>query len=378
LCCDPGVLTVEFTGLQALGDALRDVDDEVIVVAVPPGTWVVDDEAALDAYEALDGTVVLGATAVARVAPEVAATHPDVSTPYRFVAGDLVAGPAAALRALGARAAQVAAPAGAAADVDRLTAWYLAGDDLELDVAASLFLVLDGTGTDALVLSGAPVAAATGTTPAVVAGPPAAIDALRADAATDRSHDLVRLFSYDALASGGEAPVATVVAPELVTVPFWSREFCATVVRAAEACGAWSADPDDPVPGSEIPLATISPQLLAHVEAHMGELVVPALRDVWPEFAWNGLHDAFVIRYVAGGADELPLHHDVAQISASVRLNDGYAGGALEFPRQRWDNASLPPGTLVAWPSLVTHPHRSRPVRAGVKYGLTLWFALPT
>jgi len=67
----------------------------------------------------------------------------------------------------------------------------------------------------------------------------------------------------------------------------------------------------------------------------------------------------------------------VAQVSASVRLNDGYAGGALEFPRQGFNNASTPVGTLVAWPSLVTHPHRSVPVRRGVKYSLTVWFELP-
>jgi hypothetical protein len=35
-------------------------------------------------------------------------------------------------------------------------------------------------------------------------------------------------------------------------------------------------------------------------------------------------------------------------------------------------------GDLVAWPSLVTHPHRGNPVTAGVKYALTIWFALPT
>lgn len=34
-------------------------------------------------------------------------------------------------------------------------------------------------------------------------------------------------------------------------------------------------------------------------------------------------------------------------------------------------------GDLVAWPSLVTHPHGGAPVTAGVKYGLTVWFALP-
>jgi predicted 2-oxoglutarate/Fe(II)-dependent dioxygenase YbiX len=67
----------------------------------------------------------------------------------------------------------------------------------------------------------------------------------------------------------------------------------------------------------------------------------------------------------------------VAQVSASVRLNDGYEGGALEFPRHRFTNAEVPVGALLAWPSFVTHPHRSAPVRHGVKYSLTIWFELP-
>ena len=73
----------------------------------------------------------------------------------------------------------------------------------------------------------------------------------------------------------------------------------------------------------------------------------------------------------------LRLHHDVAQVSGSVRLNDGYEGGELVFPRQEVSNGSLPVGRLLAWPSLVTHPHAAEPVRRGVKYGLTIWFEVP-
>ena len=40
-------------------------------------------------------------------------------------------------------------------------------------------------------------------------------------------------------------------------------------------------------------------------------------------------------------------------------------------------DAPQPVGSLLAWPSLVTHPHETAPLRAGVKYGLTVWFDLP-
>ena len=36
-----------------------------------------------------------------------------------------------------------------------------------------------------------------------------------------------------------------------------------------------------------------------------------------------------------------------------------------------------PSASLLAWPSLVTHPHEAAPLRRGVKHGLTIWFELP-
>ena len=71
------------------------------------------------------------------------------------------------------------------------------------------------------------------------------------------------------------------------------------------------------------------------------------------------------------------IHHDVAQLSASVRLNDGYEGAELAFPHQGVTNAGLVVGELVAWLSLVTHPHETLALRSGVKYALTSWFELP-
>jgi hypothetical protein len=359
------MIVIEFDGLAALDAVLAAVPPESIVLAVPPGTTVVDIDDARAVYDALDGAIVLAASAVPRVEMAVAAAHPSVSTPYRFVAGDALAGPAGVLREL-ARSAG----ARAGSDVDALTEMFLEGADVELDVGASLFVVLDGTGTDVYALGGRPFAAATETFPPVV------VAATELHPADERD-DLLRVLAYEGAIADSE-PKRSLLAPDLVAVPFWTVEQCVAVIRAAEACGAWAADPDDPVPGSEVPLAHISPRLFAAVEEHVGEIIVPALRDVWPEFAWNGLRDAFVIKYVAGGSvSSLPLHHDIAQISASVRLNDGFIGGALEFPRQGWDNRDVVVGDLVAWPSLVTHPHRGLPVERGVKYGLTLWFALP-
>lgn len=186
--------------------------------------------------------------------------------------------------------------------------------------------------------------------------------------------DLARILGYlDAIDDGELREFG----PELYLLPFWTPEFCATVVRAAEATGAFEPDPDDPVPGYEVSLAVISPRLFEAVQDDIGMRVWPRLQEVWPLIEYRGLRDAFVIRYSAGEQESLRLHQDVAQVSATVRLNDGYEGAELRFPRQAVDNGTQPVGSLLAWPSLVTHPHEAAPLRSGTKYGLTIWCELP-
>ena len=164
---------------------------------------------------------------------------------------------------------------------------------------------------------------------------------------------------------------------DLFMLPFWNPRFCQAIVRAAETVGGFDAQAGDPVPGDEISLAVISPRLFEAVEQDIGERVWPQLREHWPLIDYHGINDAFIIKYESGRQEELRLHHDVAQVSASVKLNDNYQGAELEFPRQHVTNSSVAVGTLLAWPSLVTHPHRSTPITSGVKYSLTIWCELP-
>lgn len=186
--------------------------------------------------------------------------------------------------------------------------------------------------------------------------------------------NLEAILGYQGARVDGEARE---VAPDVIQMPFWTPEFCATVIRAAEAAGGFEPQPDDPVPGHEISLAAISPRLFEAVENDIGARMWPQIRRWWPLVDYHGLRDVFVIRYEPGQQEELRMHHDVAQVSASIKLNDDYEGAELEFPRQSFDNGSVPVGDLIAWPSLVTHPHASRVITRGVKYSLTIWCELP-
>ena len=172
----------------------------------------------------------------------------------------------------------------------------------------------------------------------------------------------------------GGYPVA--VATDIYVLPFWTRPFCAAMIRAAELIG-FEPDPNDPVPGHEVSLAAISPALFGAVQDDVGRRIWPQLQTVWPLIEYRGLRDAFVIRYVPEQQESLRLHQDIAQVSATVKLNDDHDGGALTFPRQGYDNAEQPVGSLLAWPSLVTHPHEAAAVTGGVMYGLTIWCELP-
>jgi hypothetical protein len=170
----------------------------------------------------------------------------------------------------------------------------------------------------------------------------------------------------------------TEVAADLLVVRCWTPEFCATIVRAAEAVGAFQPQPDDPVPGHEVSLAIISPRLFEIVQEDFGTRIWPQLQTVWPYVDYHGLRDAFVIRYAPGEQESLRIHHDVAQVSGSIKLNDSYTGAELVFGRQHFDNSDVGIGEMLVWPSLVTHPHETAHLTSGVKYALTVWFELPS
>jgi hypothetical protein len=193
---------------------------------------------------------------------------------------------------------------------------------------------------------------------------------------THQYDDLQQILGYQGAVDDREG--LTQLGPEIFRVPFWNPIFCSTVIRAAEAVGAFEPQPDDPVPGHEVSLAVISPRLFEAVEIDLGQRIWPQLQTEWPFIDYHGLRDVFVIKYQLGQQEHLRMHHDVAQVSASARLNDGYEGAVLDFPRQGVSTVDVPVGELVVWPSLVTHPHQATTLRTGVKYGLTIWFELPS
>ena len=80
----------------------------------------------------------------------------------------------------------------------------------------------------------------------------------------DEPDDLRQIFGYEG-AIPDDSDLLT-FGDEIYTMQFWTPRFCQTVIRAAEAVGAFEPNDDDPVPGRECRLKDISPTLFNAVE----------------------------------------------------------------------------------------------------------------
>ena len=85
------------------------------------------------------------------------------------------------------------------------------------------------------------------------------------------------VFAYEGAVADGDD--VREVAPDILVTPFWTPEFCSTIVAAAEATQAFEPQPDDPVPGHEVSLAVISPLLFEAVQEDIGMRIWPRPRS---------------------------------------------------------------------------------------------------
>lgn len=169
------------------------------------------------------------------------------------------------------------------------------------------------------------------------------------------------------------------VAPDIVLIPFWRAEFCRDLIDAAESIGDFRPYAQDvsknAAPGQELRIDRISPRFAERFEADFRRRVTPIVQTHWWPVKLGKTRMPFVLRYSPDTQATLDPHHDAALVSFAMPLNAGYEGGTLTFPRQHWDSREVEVGTLVAFPSRVTHVHWVTPVTAGRRYAMTVWIA---
>ena len=161
-----------------------------------------------------------------------------------------------------------------------------------------------------------------------------------------------------------------ILSDDILLIDFMSEDMCRNMISLAEE-KQFRIMEGDIVPAQELRLREI--EQWDKLEKHWMSTVYDIVYGYWYPCHMTGLRDAFIIKYEMDKQRELRLHNDASLVTGSVKLNDDYTGGVLEFPRQKINNADIPVGKCILFPSQVTHGHQSTKLESGIKYSLTIW-----
>ncbi|HVA66801.1 MAG TPA: 2OG-Fe(II) oxygenase [Elusimicrobiota bacterium] len=176
-------------------------------------------------------------------------------------------------------------------------------------------------------------------------------------------------------------------AADVFSFPLFSKEFCVRVVESSQAL-KWRRGDVYKGPRREYSKVRTCDEirlknfiLLREAFAEKFESVVaPAAKFCW-QWQIRRWRDGRLLRYHPG--DYFGRHVDYYPgsgvrysriLSLVCYLNDGFSGGETRFLRQ--NRVVLPEaGKAVIFPSGMTHPHCSEPVRAGTKQVFVAWLS---
>ena len=161
-----------------------------------------------------------------------------------------------------------------------------------------------------------------------------------------------------------------IISDDIICIDFMTPYMCDRMIEIADG-HKFDKLSYDKVPGKELRLTEMG--LWEELEKHWLKTVYDISYKYWEPCHIYGLRDAFIIRYSMDTQRSLKRHHDASLITGSVKLNDEYTGGLLEFPRQGITNKDIPVGKCLLFPGQVSHPHLSSELESGVKYSLTIW-----
>ena len=161
-----------------------------------------------------------------------------------------------------------------------------------------------------------------------------------------------------------------VVSQDIILIDFMSKDMCEKMISLAED-KQFHIMEGDTVPSQDLRLRELG--LWKSLEEHWMKTVYDVVYQYWYPCHMYGLRDAFIIKYEMDKQRSLRLHNDASLVTGSVKLNDDYEGGLLEFPRYNFTNADVPVGKCLLFPGQVTHGHTSTELQKGTKYSLTIW-----
>ena len=161
-----------------------------------------------------------------------------------------------------------------------------------------------------------------------------------------------------------------ILSDDIIVIDFMSEDMCQNMISLAED-KTFNFMEGDKVPSQDLRLKEIG--LWEQLKEHWNRTVYEIVYDYWNPCHMYGLRDAFIIKYEMDKQRSLRLHNDASLVTGSIKLNDDYEGGILEFPRQGVSNKDVPVGKCILFPGQVTHGHTSTELLSGTKYSLTIW-----
>ena len=161
-----------------------------------------------------------------------------------------------------------------------------------------------------------------------------------------------------------------ILSDDIIVIDFMSEDMCQNMISLAED-KTFNFMEGDKVPSQDLRLKEIG--LWEQLKEHWNSIVYEIVYDYWNPCHMYGLRDAFIIKYEMDKQRSLRLHNDASLVTGSIKLNDDYEGGILEFPRQGVSNKDVPVGKCILFPGQVTHGHTSTELQSGIKYSLTIW-----
>ena len=174
-------------------------------------------------------------------------------------------------------------------------------------------------------------------------------------------------FKYDPTMSVLE------VADGILSIPFFSAEECVRLIAETKESSSWAPLPGDNVPGDELRIKTHQAAMFDSIEVELKKRLEDVIRQRWNPCEWKSVKDLFLIRYSRKTQPSIRLHEDRSYFSCSIVLRRACDGGDLYFPRQRYNDRLVEVGTLLVWPSRVTHPHCVSPVKKGSRISMVVW-----
>ena len=183
-------------------------------------------------------------------------------------------------------------------------------------------------------------------------------------------NNIYQRFYGDPIITYSSSSVYEKISDDMLLIDFMSADMCKKMISLSEK-HTFKSLSYDKVKGQELRLREFG--LWDELEDHWNTNIYPIVHEFWNPCHMWGMRDAFLIKYEMDKQRDLPLHNDASLVTGSVKLNDDYEGGVLEFPRQKLSNKDIPIGKCILFPGQVTHGHLSTPITKGTKYSLTIW-----